>query len=271
MKNRSLYSLIFSLFFSVYAYTDTKITTLFFDIETIFTTSDMKASGYVGKINAIRYTANTGHFPSQQDLFKQLSEIPAISQQTTYNKNLALPLILSDWLSKKQPASTIKRIIQEYLKNKRQSDVTHDSMSDIERTVLYAVISMMLTPHDLADIQKVRSGMQDLLKDLKRHGYKIYIVGNWADIQPMKIAFPEIFNTINGTLTSGELHYIKPEAEYYQKVLSMAHTQPEQALWIDAEDKFYSAVRKLGYKAVHFNENIKTFIQSLRSFNIVVR
>lgn len=240
-----------------------QITALFFDVESIFQTDSMKASSYVGKINSLRYLSHVGNLPCQADLFNQLKTIKAQSTQVTYNNNLEMPLILSDWLTQQQPSSKIKDIIQRHFTNK--------NLSDIEIKVLTAVISMMLTPQHLADTQKVRSKIENMLQALKQKGYKLYLVGNWAHISSMKSEFPEIFRYFNGTFMSGDIHLLKPSQQYYQYVFQATGIHPSNALWIEPEMKFRSKVEQYGYNVFEYKaDDYRSLISGLNQFGVSI-
>ena len=239
------------------------ITALFFDVESIFQTDSMRASSYVGKINSMRYLSHVGNLPCQADLFNQLKTVKAQSTQVTYNNNLEMPLILSDWLAQQQSSSKIKDIIQRHFTNK--------NISDIEVKVLTAVISMMLTPQHLADTQKVRSKIESTLQTLKQKGYTLYLVGNWSHISSMKAEFPEIFKYFNGTFMSGDLHLLKPYQQYYQYVLQATGINPNNALWIETEQKFQSKVQQYGYNVVGYKQDDhRALLNGLRQFGISI-
>jgi len=238
------------------------ITAIFFDIEAIFTTDDMKASSYIGKINSLRYLSHVGHLPSQEALFKNLKGIKAISHQVTYNNNLEMPLILSDWLAQLQNNTKIKDIIQKYLTNK--------NLSEIESKVLIAIVNMMLTPQSLADTQKIRPKIEQLLSSLRQKGYKLYLVGNWAHINSLKSYFPQIFNNFSGTIMSGDIHKLKPYQDYYQDVLAKTNTDSNHALWVETESKFASKAKQYGYNVTLFSKDYHSLLSGLRVFGINV-
>ncbi len=238
------------------------ITTIFFDVEAIFESDDMKASSYIGKINALRYIATKGHKPSQAELFKQLKHVKAISTETIYNNNLEVPLILVDWLSQKQNNSKLKEIIQKYLENK--------NLADIEVKVLVAIINMMLTPHELADVQKIRPKIEILLKALRQKGYKLYLVGNWANIASLKNGFEEIFKYFHGIYVSGDCHLLKPYEEYYQYVFNKTDTNPKETVWIETEPKFAAKAKHYGYNAILGDKGYNSIVSGLSSFSVSI-
>lgn len=262
MKKNTIF-LAIALIVSAISIQADKITTIFFDMESIFETDNMKASGYIGKIASLRYLSQVGNLPNQEDLFKQLKPIKALSTQITYNNNLELPLILSDWLTNKQSSNTLKNLIQRYLSNK--------NLSDIEVKVLLAVINMMLTPQHLADAQKVRSKMGQTLQKLKHAGYKVYLVGNWANIQSLRQYFPEIFQYTSGSFISGDIHLLKPYIEFYHHVLQALGLPSQQALWVETETKFYTKVQQHGFNVIKHNpHDYNSLTSSLKMFNILI-
>jgi len=240
-----------------------KITSIFFDIETIFKVDTIRASSYVGKIDSLRYLSQVGNLPSNEDLFSQLQPIKAQSTEITYNKNLSLPLILSDWLTNKQSSIKIKNIIQKYLTNK--------NITDIEKKVLIAIINMMLTPQHLADVQKINSKIEKLLHTLKQKGYRLYLVGNWNNIESLKLEFPELFNLFHGTFVSGSIHLLKPSEEFYSHILQKTNISAENALWIDTEQKFIKRGQQYGYKVIEYDpHNHQFLITQFQKYNIFI-
>lgn len=246
----------FSIFFP-----KTAIKAVFFDIETVFYTNKLRASGYIGKIDSVRYIASVGHTPSQEDLFKQLESVKAESTETTYNNNLKMPLIFSDWLTAKKSGSKIKEIIQKYFMNK--------NISDIEKKVLLAIVSMMMTPQHLADTQQADTSIIKLIEKLKQQGIKVFLTGNWAHISSLKTAFPDIFKLFTGVFVSGDLKILKPNAEFYHTVLNQSNFTAEQVVWVETEPKFISKARSYGMHVITYNQNsYSALVQGLKQLGI---
>ena len=239
------------------------ISAVFFDIETIFHTNSMRASGYIGKIDSLRYLSSVGHLPSQEDLFKQLKPVKAKSSEITYNKNLEMPLIFSDWLANKEASAKIKDIISKYFANK--------NISDVEKRVLYAIVSMMLTPQHLSDTQEVDTKMIKIVEKLRSLNVKRFLVGNWAHIASLKTAFYDVFKLFNGVYVSGDLHLLKPSLEFYQTVLSSAGVTAEQAVWVEAEPKFIAKAKSYGFHVAScIDKNYESVSQTLRQLGMSV-
>ncbi|MBI2344975.1 HAD hydrolase-like protein [Candidatus Dependentiae bacterium] len=262
MKKSSILIILLSGVFSL-SMTAKQITTILFDVEAVFESDEWKASSYVGKLNGLSYIAQKGHKPKQEDLFKILKPIKAISTEHTYNNNLEMPLILCDWLAQTQNNSKLKDIINKYLVNK--------NILDIEIKVFIAIISMMLTPQHLANIQKVRSKIETILKTLRQKGYKLYLVGNWAHINSLKEQFGDIFKYFNDSIMSGDTHLLKPSQAYYQDVLEKNNIEASQAIWIETEQKFASKAKHYGYNVILASEkNYNSVITGLKNFGIII-
>lgn len=261
MKKIVLFITILSSFSLSFCHTSIKA--VFFDIETVFYTNKLRASGYIGKIDSIRYMASVGHTPSQEDLFKQLESVKAESTEVTYNNNLKMPLIFSDWLTAKKSGQKIKEIIQKYFMNK--------NISDIEKKVLLAIVSMMMTPQHLADTQQADTAIFKIIEKLKQQGIKVYLTGNWAHINSLKTAFPAIFKLFNGVFVSSDLKILKPSSEFYQTILNQTQITSQQAVWIEKEPKFISKALSYGMNVITHNQNNPSgLLQGLKQLGLSV-
>ena len=110
---------------------------IFIDINTIIKPSQTAASKVVGIINSMKYTAVVGNIPSKADFFKALKNVPARTQQQTYNDDLLMPAILCDWLTASQTNYAIRAAIFQHL--------DHDkNLSDIEKTIFKETLTQLL-------------------------------------------------------------------------------------------------------------------------------
>ena len=98
----------------------TKIKHIFIDPNVIFTTNNSKAAGYVGKWESLKYTAATGHLPSQERFFNAVRTVPATSSVITYDETFTAPLIISDWLLG-VATSELKTKVKKFLDNSSMS------------------------------------------------------------------------------------------------------------------------------------------------------
>lgn len=238
----------------------TEIKHIFIDPNVIFTTNQSKAAGYIGKWEAIKYTGATGHLPSQKHFFADLKNVPATSTVRTYDEGLEAPFIISDWLLG-TPTEELAAAIQNFL--------AKSSLSQTEKNIHTNTSNMMFDSNSLAKVQKVRRKIEKLLKLLKTKKYKLYFVGNWTEIDPLKKMFPQIFKYIDEIYISSQMKQIKPQKEFWKTVWISNHLNPEECLCIEAEPKFYEVASQLDCKvALYHHKKIKQFCAELQSHGV---
>lgn len=75
---------------------------------------------------------------------------------------------------------------------------------------------------------------QQLMKDLREQGYRIYILSNIAPESWKKVCELSDYETIcDGRVLSYEEHHCKPEAEIYETLLNRYHLKGEECLFLD--------------------------------------
>jgi hypothetical protein len=261
MNKKAVLFLIISLYCTPLK---SKIKHILIDPNVIFTTNNSKAAGYVGKWESLKYTAATGHLPSQKHFFDALRTVPATSSVITYDETFTAPLIISDWLLGFS-TSDLKTKIKKFLDS--------SSMSKPEKNVYTNTVNMMFDGTSLAKVQKVRNKVEKLLKQLKQAGYKIYFAGNWTKIEPLKKAFPKIFAQIDGVCISSDIKLLKPEIEFWETVWASQNLTPEECLCIEAEPKFYQTASQsqLPCKTVLYqHKDFKRFCNDLKKVGVSV-
>ncbi len=96
-------------------------------------------------------------------------------------------------------------------------------------------------------------GMADLVRMLKRKGYKLYGLTNWsAETFPLARAKYSVFDMLDGMVVSGEEHIIKPDPEIYKRLLTRFQLRAPDCLFIDDSPANVAAARQLGFDAVRF-------------------
>ena len=260
MNKKTFLFFIASLYFT---HLQSTITHIFLDPNVVFGTNTSKAAGYVGKWESIKFTAAVGSLPSQKHFFEALMPFTATSATRTYDEGLPAPFIISDWLL---GASTAE------LTAKVKSFLDHSSLSKPEKKVHMNTVNMMFNGQSLAKVQKVRHKIPKLLKQLKQQGYKVHFVGNWANIQPLKEAFPKIFSEFDSISISSDIKQLKPKKEFWETVWANMNINPEECLCIEAEQIFYDVASTLTCKAVlyHSKKDIKHFAAELQAAGVSV-
>ena len=262
MSKKYILYVLCCLFSSSNIFTKQTIKAICFDIETLFEVDSMRASNYVGKIDSLRYLKETGHFPCQADLFEKLTEVKAQSTIFTENNNLKMPLIFSDWLMNVQPASSLEIKILTFLNNSK--------LSDIEKKVFGNIVAMMLTPSSLVDTQKTVNTTISIIFSLSKKGYKVFLVGNWANLECLQQNFHETLKIFNGIFISGKIHLLKPDKDFYTTILQKINFDSESVLWIEKENYFANKAQQYNLNFILNNnpKNKSSIIKDLQKFNI---
>jgi len=259
MNKKNILFLLITIFS---AKIETKIKHVFIDPNVIFTTNQSKAADYVGYWESFRYTAATGHLPSQERFFKALQDVPATSTVTTYDETYKAPLIISDWLLGVS-AKTLTEKVELFLES--------SNLRNPEKNVYRNTVNMMFNGKSLADVQKVRRKISKLLKQLKAKKYTIYFAGNWTEITPLKNKFPEVFKYIDHIYISSEMKLLKPQKDFWKTIWISKHLDPEECLCIESEPEFYNRAKELSCKAVLYrSKKITQFSNDLQDCSVTV-
>jgi putative hydrolase of the HAD superfamily len=98
----------------------------------------------------------------------------------------------------------------------------------------------------------------EVLNNLAQKPINLYVLSNFH-----KEAFEEVyekydfFNHFDGLIISYREKTVKPEKEIYEKLITRFDLKPETTLFIDDSQRNIEAAQKMGFKTIHFNDNIK--------------
>lgn len=219
---------------------------IFIDINAIIAPSTTAASKIVGIINSMKYTAIVGHIPNKFDFFKALKNVPAKTNQVTYNEDLAMPAILCDWLLGLQPNATIKSEIYQYLEKSH--------LSEIEKTIFKNISLMMTSPSIFIDTQYLIKDFSKILQTLRKMGYQIYLIGNWdkeSEALLMKLMSGHGLPDAKHCYFSNKAKQLKPNTKYFEQLLQHFNiTNKHECLLIDVEKAHAQAARNLGFPTI---------------------
>jgi 2-haloacid dehalogenase len=98
-------------------------------------------------------------------------------------------------------------------------------------------------------------GTVEILKRLKDSGqYKMYGLTNWS-AETFHIALErfEFLKWFDGIVVSGEEKNRKPFPDFYQLLLDRYNVKPEQALFIDDNQRNVEAAKKMGIETIAFS------------------
>jgi len=241
--NKKLLSLLFLL---VSPQLNATINHIFIDINLLVDTSSSAASKEIGTWNATKYLARMGKIPNKSDFFKSLKKCTALSHQQTYNEDLLMPSILSDWLLGLESNSVIKSKIFKHLDK--------SSLHDIEKTVFKNISNMMLSPKVFIDTQYFRKDIAKIIQNLNKNKlYTIHFIGNWdKESEPLliKMLQSQSVGTAQQCIFSNKLKQIKPHPEYYDALLGYTNYEPSDCLVIDVEKTHPKGATDSGMKSI---------------------
>lgn len=111
-------------------------------------------------------------------------------------------------------------------------------------------------------------GMEELVRELKRNGYGIYLLSNASVRQPVYWQNVPVKDCFDGTLISAEEHLVKPQPEIYDLLCKRFSLKKEECVFIDdstpnAEGAFFT-----GISAIVFHDDVKELRRKLRELDV---
>lgn len=95
-----------------------------------------------------------------------------------------------------------------------------------------------------------------LIKPLKEK-YKIYGLTNWSsETLPLAMERYSFFKDLDGIVVSGDEKIIKPDPKIYEVLLNRYDLDAKASLFIDDNADNIKAAEKMGFKTVHFTEEV---------------
>lgn len=169
-----------------------------------------------------------------------------------------------------------ERLLKVIFKNELWVELDRGTLEEEEATELFCKEEPTLT----AEIKEVMANWKDMLlpkedtvrilKELKRAGYKLYVLSNYH-----RNAYKEtkeknsFFQLFDGEIVSYALKTVKPEREIYQALIDSYSLIPEETLFIDDSIENIMAAKKLSIKAIHFHD-ADSLRRELERFNVII-
>lgn len=108
-------------------------------------------------------------------------------------------------------------------------------------------------------------GMYDVIEQLKKEGYKIYLLSNASvrqhDYWP-RIPASKFFD---GTFVSADYLMVKPERQIYEKALEVYGIKAEESFFIDDAPMNIEAANCVGIRGAVFHNDIEELKRKLRA------
>ena len=98
-------------------------------------------------------------------------------------------------------------------------------------------------------------GMLEVMKGLKREGYKMYGLTNWSAETFCQVRHKfEVFDQLDGMLVSGEEKMLKPDPAFFQLLVDRFNLNPAECLFIDDNQPNVDGARRFGLNAIRFKD-----------------
>ena len=95
----------------------------------------------------------------------------------------------------------------------------------------------------------------DLVKNLKRKGYRVYFLSNWSEYGQKYVAkkgVMDFLKDMDGGVWSFEEHLAKPDVRIFRRLRDRFHLTPERCVFIDDVEENVRSARSEGFAAIRF-------------------
>ncbi len=101
---------------------------------------------------------------------------------------------------------------------------------------------------------KVDNRVLDFVIDLRQKGFKCYLASDHSKYRADDLMDNVLGQYFDGGFFSGYLGCDKEDKNFYQSVLKKLKLKPEEILFIDDEEENVEVARKMGLKAVFYQQ-----------------
>lgn len=136
-------------------------------------------------------------------------------------------------------------------------------------------------PEDAETIEKVKNswysiltpidGTVEILHELKKIGYKTYLLSNYH-LKSFDWIYKQydFFKLFDGFVVSSHVNLLKPDPKIYEKLIEQYSIKPSETVFIDDIKINLEAAEKLGFITVQF-ENSKKLKEQLNELGVMPR
>ncbi len=111
-------------------------------------------------------------------------------------------------------------------------------------------------------------GMEELLRELKEEGYRLFLLSNASAKQHIYWPQFEMSKLFDGKLISCDLGIVKPDPEIYHRFTHKFGLNPEEGLFVDDMTANAAAAVSCGWKGIVFQGSADDLRGRLRQENI---
>ena len=122
-----------------------------------------------------------------------------------------------------------------------------------------------------ADEREMIPGMEELARELKRSGYRLYLLSNASTAQHRYWPRFPVSELFDGTLISCDVHVVKPNPEIYRLFTERFSLKPEECLFIDDAPPNVAAAIGCGWQGIVFHGDREELEQKMLRKGVLLR
>ena len=107
-------------------------------------------------------------------------------------------------------------------------------------------------------------GMDSLIYELKREGYKIYLLSNISRHFAENSDKIEIFKQFDGLVFSGAIGLVKPNRDIFEYILEKYSLKPSETVFIDDNKDNINTAESMGIKTLLFEGDSKRIAEVIK-------
>ena len=117
----------------------------------------------------------------------------------------------------------------------------------------------------------VQDNVLDLIKRLRKNGYKVYILSNTNEVAMARHNEKNLINLVDGAVLSYEVHMVKPHTGIYKELINKYNLIPSETVFLDDRQANIDTAIKLGINGEKVVPNsYDSLIESLTKYNVNV-
>ena len=107
------------------------------------------------------------------------------------------------------------------------------------------------------------------IQNLKKAGYKVYVLSNWSDpcYEELKDSILSFEQYLDGAIWSYQHQCIKPEPEIYEKLIKIYHIDPARAVFLDDTQKNLDGAKPFGFHTILVTDH-ESALEGLRALGV---
>lgn len=136
-------------------------------------------------------------------------------------------------------------------------------LPDVDRQLILEIIT------DWYKHKTENARMFEIAKELKEHGYHLYLCSNAAKSFYLYEQGIETFRLLDGKLISCDIQVMKPERAYFEQFLNQYKLKAEECFFVDDSIANIKGAFACGIDGYWYNGNTELFYAFLKKVNIL--